>query len=47
MHGETHRNLITLTLQASSLLAKHIASRKGGEGVRWTPPQDFLYVRTD
>ena len=31
-----------LTLQASSLLAKDVASR-----VRWTPPQDFRYAWTN
>ena len=31
----------TLTLQASSLLAKHIVSKGGGGLVRWIPPQDF------
>ena len=32
-----------LTHQASSLLAKHIASRRGGR-VRWTPTRDFRYA---
>ena len=35
---------IYLTLQASSLLAKHIPSRGG---VHWTPPQDFCYAWAD